>query len=89
MDQEKLPNFTDAAKNIVLGSLYEHYRGLLYKILHIARHIETLEELIVYQALYGEGDVWVRPLSMFLEEVLIDGKLQPRFTRIAGKTASL
>ncbi len=79
MSQEVLPSFSHDAKSIVAGSLYEHYKGLRYKILGVGRHSETLEELVVYQALYGEGDVWVRPLSMFLESITINGLLQPRF----------
>lgn len=79
MNQETLPCFSPLAKSIKIGSIYEHYKGLCYKILAIARHSETLEELIVYQALYGEGDVWVRPLDMLLENVTIDGNSRPRF----------
>jgi hypothetical protein len=76
MNQELLPSFSALSKSIVIGSVYEHYKGLRYKILAIARHSETLEELVVYQSLYGEGDVWVRPLTMFLENI---GHLQQRF----------
>ncbi len=79
MSQEALPCFSSVAKSIVVGSLYEHYRGLRYKILGVGRHSETLEELVVYQAQYGEGDVWVRPLGMFLENITIHGQSQPRF----------
>jgi hypothetical protein len=79
MNKERLPEFSPVAKTIIVGNVYEHYKGLNYKVLAIARHSETLEELVVYQALYGEGGVWVRPLAMFLEEVIIDGKSQPRF----------
>ena len=79
MTQELLPCFSLSAKSIEVGSLYEHYKGLRYKILAIARHSETLEELVVYQALYGDEDVWVRPLAMFLESITINGQLQSRF----------
>lgn len=79
MSQEILPCFSPAAKSIVVGSLYEHYKGHCYKILGVARHSETLEELIVYQALYGESGIWARPLAMFLENVVINGQSQPRF----------
>ena len=60
---------------------YKHYKGKLYEVIGIARHSETLEELVVYRALYqNEGEnLWVRPLKMFLEEVEIEGKKIPRF----------
>ena len=82
MNQEVLPCFSSIAKSIVVGSLYEHYKGLRYKIIGIARHSETMEELVVYQALYGEGNLWVRPLNMFLENIVINGQLRPRFTLV-------
>lgn len=58
---------------------YQHYKGKEYRALGLARHSETLEELVVYQALYGDHDLWVRPLKMFSEEVEIDGQKVPRF----------
>ena len=79
MNQEVLSCFSSLAKSIVVGSLYEHYNGFRYKIIGVARHSETLEELVVYQALYGESDMWVRPLAMFLENIVINGQSQPRF----------
>lgn len=48
-------------------------------MLNLARHSETLEDLVVYQALYGEKGIWVRPLSMFLEKVEVNGELVDRF----------
>lgn len=65
---------------IKLGK-YKHYKGKEYEVVGIARHSETLEELVVYKALYQvEGaNLWVRPLKMFLEEVEIEGKKMPRF----------
>ncbi len=77
--QHTLTEFSPIAKSLIPGSTYEHYSGKKYKFLTIARHSETLEELVVYQALYGEHDVWVRPLGMFLENVSIHGKETPRF----------
>ncbi|CDR34877.1 DUF1653 domain-containing protein [Criblamydia sequanensis] len=82
MSQEVLPCFSEKAKSIFVGSRYEHYKGNLYRILGIARHTETLEELVVYQGLYGEGDIWVRPLDHFLETVAINGQIRPRFKLI-------
>lgn len=60
---------------------YKHYKGKLYEVIGISRHSESLEELVVYKALYQpEGEnLWVRPLKMFMEEVEADGKKMPRF----------
>jgi hypothetical protein len=62
--------------------LYRHYKGGLYEVLDTARHSETLEPMTLYRALYGEGGLWVRPAAMFEEEVCIEGRMQPRFTRV-------
>ncbi len=61
---------------------YRHFKGNEYEVLYIAKHSETLEELVVYRALYGEGEVWVRPLKMWNERVERDGKTFSRFTYI-------
>ncbi len=61
---------------------YLHHKGGLYEVIGIAHHSETHQELVVYRALYGEGGLWVRPRQMFLETVLVEGKLAPRFQRI-------
>jgi hypothetical protein len=60
---------------------YKHYKGKEYEVLGIARHSETLEELVVYKALYQpEGEnLWVRPMKMFTEEIEVEGKKMPRF----------
>jgi hypothetical protein len=70
-------------KKLKLGK-YQHYKGKMYKVIGVATHSETLEQLVVYQALYesrefGTNALWVRPLKMFLEKVEIDGKKVPRF----------
>ena len=70
------------SNSIIINGLYKHYKGLDYKVLSLARHSETLEALVVYQALYGEFDIWVRPLSMFLETIMIEGTIRPRFEYI-------
>ena len=59
---------------------YRHYKGNLYEVLGVARHSETDEEVVVYRALYGDRGLWVRPLAMFQEMVLVDGRELPRFT---------
>jgi hypothetical protein len=82
MNQEELPSFSPLANSIVAGNIYQHYNGHRYQVLGIARHSETLEELIIYKALYDKGDLWVRPLTMFLETVTIKGRSQLRFKLI-------
>lgn len=58
---------------------YRHYKGNLYEAIGVARHSETEQEMVVYRALYGEGGLWVRPLTMFSGTVLVDGREVPRF----------
>ena len=58
---------------------YRHYKGQRYRVLGTAQHSETLELLVVYQALYGKHGLWVRPATMFCETVDLDGKQVPRF----------
>ena len=62
---------------------YRHYKGQEYEVLGTARHSETDEEFVVYQALYGNFGLWVRPTTMFLETVIVDGRLCPRFQFLA------
>ncbi len=61
---------------------YRHFKGNEYEVICIAKHSETLEPLVVYKALYGEGGVWVRPLAMWNEKVEYQGKILSRFTYI-------
>jgi len=72
------------------GSKFTHYKHpeLLYEIIGIANHSETLEELVIYRALFdstewGEKHFWVRPIAMFFDEKEVDGKMVPRFTKVA------
>ena len=58
---------------------YRHHKGMEYEVLGAVRHSETLEPLVLYRALYGEGGLWVRPHAMFFEQVRVDGRTQPRF----------
>jgi len=59
--------------------LYRHYKGHSYQVLGISRHSETLEEMVVYRALYADYGLWVRPKALFEETVLHEGKQTPRF----------
>lgn len=59
---------------------YIHFKGNEYEVLCTAKHSETLEEMVVYRALYGAGEVWVRPAKMWNETVEVNGKKTPRFT---------
>lgn len=70
---------------VVIGKIYKHFKGNNYLVLHVAKHSETLEDMVVYQALYGERGIWVRPLSMFLEKKEVNGKLMNRFEKIDDK----
>ena len=68
---------------IKLG-LYKHYKGKLYEVVGVARHSESLEELVIYKGLYdseefGKNPLWARPKSMFFEEVIVDNKKVLRF----------
>ena len=79
------------SKEVKLGK-YRHYKGKEYEVLGIAKHSETSEELVVYRALYGENELWARPIEMFLEEVPApggsasggEGKKVPRFEFIGN-----
>ena len=60
--------------------IWRHVKGKEYRLLSVAYHSETLEAMVVYQALYGEGQIWVRPASMWEEIVEYEGRRLPRFT---------
>ena len=68
-------------QEIKLGK-YRHFKGNLYEVIAIAKHSETLEPMVVYRALYGEGGLWVRPAAMWQETITRDGIAAPRFTYI-------
>ena len=57
---------------------YRHFKGGEYEVLCVAKHSETQEEMVVYRALYGEGEIWVRPLSMWNDTVTREGKTYRR-----------
>ena len=66
---------------IKLGK-YRHFKGNEYEVICLAKNSETCEEMVVYRALYGEGEVWVRPASMWEEQVVKEGVAYQRFTYI-------
>lgn len=68
----------------ICPGLYRHYKGKDYRVLFLARHSETEEWMVVYQALYGERGLWVRPASMWNETVECDGRSVPRFLYIGA-----
>lgn len=74
----------NSMEQVPLGK-YRHYKGGEYEVLGVARHSETHEELVVYRALYGDFDLWVRPLAMFLETVEVDGTCVPRFEHVEDR----
>ena len=59
--------------------IYRHFKGNRYRLLYVARHSETMEPMVVYQALYGEQGIWIRPAAMWSEWVERDGYAGPRF----------
>ncbi len=61
---------------------YRHFKGNEYTVLGVARHSETMEELVVYRPEYGDRALWVRPKQMFQETVEVDGQIVPRFASI-------
>jgi len=65
---------------------YRHYKGHDYDVIGVARHSETLEPLVVYRPLYGEGALWVRPHAMFVGTVTVDGIERPRFAPVDAES---
>lgn len=75
MDLEDLPSIEPGR--------YRHYKGGEYEVLGVVRHSESREPLVLYQALYGDSGLWVRPYAMFVEDVSVDGRVVPRFELMA------
>jgi hypothetical protein len=63
----------------ITAGTYRHYKGNEYEVIGVAKHSENETELVVYRPLYGEKGLWVRPLDMFTEDVLVEGVATPRF----------
>ncbi|MEW6996956.1 DUF1653 domain-containing protein [Colwelliaceae bacterium BS250] len=66
----------------ITAGKYQHFKGNFYQVLNVAKHSETEEDFVVYQPLYGEGKIWIRPLSMFDELIERDGKTFKRFAKV-------
>ena len=71
--------------DIQIGGTYRHFKGNLYKVIDIAKNSETQEEMVLYRALYGKEELWVRPICMWNEIVEYDGKKVKRFELIESK----
>lgn len=74
-------------KKLEIGAIYKHYKGNNYEVVGVVRHSETLEELVLYKALYdhpkfGKNSLWVRPKEMFLKNVIVNGEEIERFKKI-------
>jgi len=68
--------------NPIRTGMYRHYKGNRYEVTGFARHSETLEEMVIYKALYGDFSTWVRPLDMWENPIEVDGKIVKRFEYI-------
>ena len=74
-----------AKKDKIKPGKYQHYKGKYYKVLSLATHSESLEKLVVYQQLYGDYSIWVRPFEMFTENIQVDNKTVKRFSFVSDK----
>lgn len=71
---------------MIKKGIYRHYKGNIYEVIGIANHSETLDKLVVYRSIKNENEIWVRPISMWNEEVVLsDGSKVLRFTLIEEK----
>ena len=66
---------------VEVGQNYTHYKGGKYTVLALAKHSESLEDLVIYQDRENPSKIWARPLEMFVSKIMVDGKEQPRFAR--------
>ena len=65
-----------------IEGLYRHYKGGVYRVVCLAHHSETLEDMVVYEPIDGQTGVWVRPVSMWNEDVVVDGVVKKRFEKM-------
>lgn len=74
---------------LIKGGIYQHYKGPLYKVIDVVRNSETYEFMVLYEALYENelGKLWVRPLNMFTEKIILDGKEVERFKLLKNMTS--
>lgn len=72
--------------SVRIGGVYRHFKGNRYRVIAIAKHSESMEELVVYQALYGEGTVYARPIAMWNASVSTEGGTVPRFALLDEPT---
>lgn len=75
--------------SVIIGGLYEHYKGKRYKVIGVAKHSETLESLVVYKACYGNEELWVRPYNMFCENITSNGTVIKRFKYLGDELTSV
>lgn len=80
-----------SSEQTITPGIYKHYKGHYYEVFGVSCHSETLEQMVVYRALYeieGRGimSMWCRPLNMFLEEVTVEGEQVQRFTRVGDRS---
>ena len=79
MNQQTANDKPDVVIPSIQRGTYQHYKGQYYEVIDVTHHSETREPLVLYRALYGARGLWVRPFSMFFEDVTIDGAARPRF----------
>lgn len=72
----------ESGERALIGREFRHFKGNRYRLEGFARDSESLEEMVVYRALYGEGGLWVRPARMFFETIERDGKRMKRFEQV-------
>lgn len=82
MSEHKIEERAEPVQPEFTKGRYQHYKGMLYDLIDVVHHSETREPLVLYRALYGAHGLWVRPFTMFFEDVVIDGVVTPRFKLI-------